>query len=98
MDRNASLTAEEKAAIRDLTVKGLKSYHFFMAVRIDNRVFPVQTINDFSAELKDNQLIYDFFWSLVGWRLYRACTRRCNWPSTTTPFTPISSAPLKLSP
>ena len=60
MDRNASLSAEEKASIRDLAVRGLKSYHYFTAVRINDRIFPVQTINDFSAELKDNQLVYDF--------------------------------------
>ena len=59
-DRNATLSPEEKTALRDLTVNSLKDFHYFTAVRIDGRKFPVKTITDFSAELKDNQLIYDF--------------------------------------
>jgi len=59
-DRDAILSAEEKIALRNLTVDSLGEYHYFTAVRINDRDFPVQVITDFTAELKDNKLIYDF--------------------------------------
>jgi ABC-type uncharacterized transport system substrate-binding protein len=60
MDRDATLSREEKTAIRDLTVESLRGYHYFTAMRVNGRDVPVKAITDFSAEVQDNRLIYDF--------------------------------------
>jgi ABC-type uncharacterized transport system substrate-binding protein len=59
-DHDAVLSAEEKTALRDLTVESLKDYHYFTAIRVNGRDVPVKSITDFSAEMQDNRLIYDF--------------------------------------
>ena len=59
-DHNAILSPDEREALRDLTVSSLKDYRYFTALKVNAQKFPVRTISDFSAELKNNQLIYDF--------------------------------------
>jgi ABC-type uncharacterized transport system substrate-binding protein len=59
-DHNAALSEKEKLALRDLTTKSLMEFHYFTAVRINGRDFPVRKITDFFAELKENKLIYNF--------------------------------------
>jgi ABC-type uncharacterized transport system substrate-binding protein len=59
-DLDGSLSPQEKAAIRDLTVDSLKAYHYFTKIRINGRDAPVQTITDFSAELVGGRLVYNF--------------------------------------
>lgn len=59
-DRDGSLSAEEKLAVRDLSVDSLLGYHYFTVARINGNDFPVKEIKDFSAELKDGKLIYEF--------------------------------------
>lgn len=59
-NRDAALSAAEKQALHDLTVESLKAFHYFTAVRINGREFPVQKITDFSGQLKDGKLIYNF--------------------------------------
>ena len=59
-NRDATLSAEEKVALRDLTVGSLREFHYFTAVRINGRDFPVRRITGFTAELRENRLVYDF--------------------------------------
>ncbi len=59
-NRDGILSPEEKQSLRDLSVNSLREFGYFTTVRINGRPFPVRTITDFSAELKDHRLIYDF--------------------------------------
>jgi len=59
-NRDGILSPEEKQSLRDLSVNSLREFGYFTAVRVNGRPFPVRTITDFSAELKDHRLIYDF--------------------------------------
>ena len=59
-DRDGVLSAEEKMAVRDLSVESLLAYGYFTAARINEKDFVVREITDFTAELKDGKLIYDF--------------------------------------
>lgn len=59
-NRDTTLSAEEKAAVRDLTVNSLREFHYFTAVRVNGQDFPVRKITGFSAELIENQLVYEF--------------------------------------
>jgi ABC-type uncharacterized transport system substrate-binding protein len=59
-NRDAVLNAEEKAALREMTENSLKEFHYFTAARINGVAHPIQAITDFSAELKENKLIYEF--------------------------------------
>ncbi|MEJ2154490.1 MAG: DUF1007 family protein [Desulfobacteraceae bacterium] len=59
-DRNGMLSAKEQIAVRDLSVESLLAFHYFTAARIDGRDYPVQSITDFSAELNNGKLTYEF--------------------------------------
>jgi ABC-type uncharacterized transport system substrate-binding protein len=59
-DRNTVLSDDEKTALRDLTKESLRDFHYFTAIRVNGRNVPVKSITHFSAEVKDNQLVYDF--------------------------------------
>ena len=59
-DRNAILSGNEKTALRDLTVESLRDYHYFTAIRVNDRDVPIKTITDFSTEMQNNRLVYDF--------------------------------------
>ncbi len=59
-DRNGMLSAQEKIAVRDLSVESLLAFHYFTAARIDGKDFPVRSITDFSAELNSGKLTYEF--------------------------------------
>ena len=60
-NRDGSLSAEEKIAVRDMSVNSLLQYHYFTVARINGEDYPVREIKDFAAELKNGKLIYDFF-------------------------------------
>lgn len=60
MDRNGALSAAEKIAVRDLSVDSLLEFHYFTVARINGKDFPIREITDFSAELKNGKLIYEF--------------------------------------
>jgi hypothetical protein len=59
-NRDGSLSAEEKIAVRDLSVKSLLGFHYFTVARINGQDYPVKEITDFAAELKNGKLVYDF--------------------------------------
>ncbi len=59
-DRNGILSAEEKIAVRDLSLDSLLEFHYFTVAQINGKDFPIRRITDFKAELKDGQLIYEF--------------------------------------
>lgn len=59
-DRDGTLSAVEKKAVRDLSVDSLLEFHYFTVARINGKNFPIRKITDFSAELKDGKLIYEF--------------------------------------
>jgi ABC-type uncharacterized transport system substrate-binding protein len=55
-----ALTSREREEVRNLSAKSLKAFHYFTSVRINGADFPVNAVADFSAELKDDKLIYEF--------------------------------------
>lgn len=59
-DRNGVLSPQEKIAVRDLSMESLLAYHYFTVARINGKEFPVQKISDFTAELKEGKLTYEF--------------------------------------
>ncbi len=59
-NRDGSLSAKEKIAVRDMSVNSLLQYHYFTVARINGKDYPVREIKDFVAELKNGKLIYDF--------------------------------------
>jgi ABC-type uncharacterized transport system substrate-binding protein len=59
-DHDFSLSMGEKLAVRDLSVDSLKQFHYFTVVRVNDQDFPVETITDFFAEVKDGKRHYDF--------------------------------------
>lgn len=59
-NRDGALSAEEKVAVRDLSVESLLAYHYFTVARVNGKDFPITKITDFSAELKNGKLTYDF--------------------------------------
>lgn len=59
-NRDGSLSAEEKSALRDLSVNSLLEYHYFTVARIQGQEYPVKEIRDFTAELQNGKLVYDF--------------------------------------
>ncbi len=59
-DRNGILSAQEKIAVRDLSVESLLAYHYFTVARINGKDFPVRKITDFSANLNQGKLTYEF--------------------------------------
>jgi hypothetical protein len=60
-NRDGSLSAEEKIAVRDMSLDSLLQYHYFTVASINGKDYPVREIKDFEAELKNGKLIYDFF-------------------------------------
>lgn len=60
-NRDGSLSAEEKIAVRDLSLDSLLEFHYFTFARINGKEYPVLEIKDFAAELKNGKLIYKFF-------------------------------------
>ena len=59
-DRDGVLSSQEKIAVRDLSVESLLAYHYFTVARINGKDFPVQKITDFTAELSEGKLTYEF--------------------------------------
>lgn len=59
-DRNGVLSSQEKIAVRDLSVESLLAYNYFTVAHINGEDFPVRKITDFTAELKNGKLTYEF--------------------------------------
>ena len=59
-NRDGTLSADEKIAVRDMSVESLLAFHYFTVARINGKAFPVRQITNFSAKLKDGKLIYEF--------------------------------------
>lgn len=59
-DRDASLSAEEQRALHDLTLNSLLEFNYFTALSVNGRDTAVTKIDDFSAQLQQNKLVYDF--------------------------------------
>lgn len=59
-NRDGTLSAQEKIAVRDLSVDSLLAYHYFTVARVNGKDYPVRSIMDFSAELKNGKLSYEF--------------------------------------
>lgn len=60
-NRDGALSAEEKTAVRDLSVESLLAYHYFTVARVNGKDYPITKITDFTAELKNGKLTYNFF-------------------------------------
>jgi ABC-type uncharacterized transport system substrate-binding protein len=59
-NRDGALSAQENDAVRKLSVESLLAYHYFTVAKINGNDFPVKKISDFSAELKNGKLRYEF--------------------------------------
>ena len=59
-DHNTVLSDDEKTALRDLTKESLRDFHYFTTIRVNGQSVLVKSITHFSAEVKDNRLVYDF--------------------------------------
>lgn len=59
-NRDGALSAKEKTAVRDLSVESLLAYHYFTVARVNGKDYPITQITDFTAELKDGKLTYNF--------------------------------------
>ena len=61
LNKNNSLEPEEVAQIKGKAFAYIAEYDYFFSVKIDGTPFPVKWVTDFSAELDQGKLIYDFF-------------------------------------
>jgi len=61
LDKNNSLDPEEVASIKEKAFAYIAEYDYFFSVKIEGKPFPVKWVTDFSAELDQGKLIYDFF-------------------------------------
>lgn len=59
-NRDGALSAEEKRAVRDLSMESLLDYHYFTVARVNGKDYPINRITDFTAELKNGKLTYNF--------------------------------------
>jgi len=60
-NKNGSLEPSEIEDIKNGAFSNLKNFNYFTHIKINNRVFKVKFVKDFSAEIKENALIYRFF-------------------------------------
>jgi len=60
-NQNGRLEAAEVQTIKEKAFNYLFNYNYFTFVKIDGKPFAVKYIKDFSAVLKENKLIYEFF-------------------------------------
>jgi ABC-type uncharacterized transport system substrate-binding protein len=60
-DRNGEFDAREVGDIRDNAFVNLRHYHYFISIFHKNGVHQVVEVENFSARLEDNRLVYRFF-------------------------------------
>lgn len=60
-NRNSHLEPSEIKDIKDGAFSNLKNFDYFIHIKINNKAFKVKFVRDFSAEIKENALIYRFF-------------------------------------
>ena len=60
-DQNGHLEPSEVKIIKEKAFTNISNHNYFTFVKIDGKPFEVKYIQDFSAVLKQNKLIYEFF-------------------------------------
>jgi len=60
-NRNGHLESSDIKDIKNGAFSNLKKFNYFTHIKINNGVFKVNSVKDFSAEIKENTLIYRFF-------------------------------------
>ena len=60
-DKDNRLDPAEVARIKEKAFGYIAEYNYFFTVKIDGTPFPVKYVTDFSAELDNGKLVYDFF-------------------------------------
>jgi ABC-type uncharacterized transport system substrate-binding protein len=62
-DSNKNKIFEEKEikALERGAFVNLKNYHYFLYITINKKKFPVKQVNNFTAEISNNKIIYYFF-------------------------------------
>ncbi len=60
-NKNDQLEPSEVTQIKEKAFAYIAEYHYFFSVKIDGTPFIVNDVTDFSAELDNGKLIYDFF-------------------------------------
>ncbi len=61
MNKNGILEKAEVASIKDKAFSYIAEFNYFIYVKINKTPFKVKYVTDFSAEIQNNKLIYDFF-------------------------------------
>jgi ABC-type uncharacterized transport system substrate-binding protein len=61
IDRNNIFEGKEIKAVEEGAFSNLENYHYYLYVTIGNTQSTVSTIQDFTAEIKNNRIIYYFF-------------------------------------
>ncbi len=60
-NKNNQLEPSEVTQIKEKAFAYIAEYHYFFSVKINGTPFIVNDVTDFSAELDNGKLIYDFF-------------------------------------
>lgn len=60
-NKNGSFEPPEIEAIKNEAFSNLKQFDYFTHIKVNAKPFKVEFVKDFSAEIKDNILIYRFF-------------------------------------
>jgi ABC-type uncharacterized transport system substrate-binding protein len=60
-DHNNILDAGEVAKIKAGAFDNLKSFNYFTTIRINGNQFEIKWVTDFSAEVRNDRLVYKFF-------------------------------------
>ena len=60
-NRNRRFEPQELERIKNGTFSNLKNFDYFTHIKITGRIFKVKFVKDFSADIKDNALVYQFF-------------------------------------
>jgi ABC-type uncharacterized transport system substrate-binding protein len=78
-NKNRIFEEKESQAVERGAFSNLKNYDYFLHIDIDGKNFTIKTVNDFTAEITDNRMVYHFFIPLkVGARpTYRVVDAGC---------------------
>jgi len=60
-DRDGSFDAREVREIRDNAFVNLRNYHYFISIYHEEDIHEVENVENFSARLDGNRLVYRFF-------------------------------------
>jgi ABC-type uncharacterized transport system substrate-binding protein len=60
LNQDQQLEKNEIGLIRQNAFANLKNFGYFTSIKINGKPFKVESVSDFSAALKENQLIYEF--------------------------------------